>query len=115
MLAYDKVFDSSLYKLLLSDHYIAYVETGGFAINYPDTLARTLHGIGEGTAKRVEIAAVITGEYPTDTRRARAAAINAVRKAIETYYGVKLTVGYVTHSETYGFAHQTKIAYNIAR
>lgn len=115
MMAYDDVFNSSLYKLLISNHYIAYVETGGFSINYPDNLARTLHGIDEGTAKRVEISAVITGKFPTDTRRARASAINAVRRAVEAYYGITLTVGYVDHSETYGFAHQTKIAYNVER
>lgn len=115
MMAYDHVFDSSLYKLLLSDHYVAYVDTGGFAVNYADDLARTLYFIGEGKSQRVEIAANMTGRFPMDTRRARASAINAVRRAVEAYYGITLTVGYVNHSETYGFAHQTKIAYNVER
>lgn len=110
---WDAVYDSSLYKTLMSDHYIAFVETGGYAVDYAENLARTLHLIGNGTAKRVEISAVITGRFPADTRRARAAAINAVRRAVEAYYGIELTAGHVDHSETYGFAHRTKITYGI--
>lgn len=51
----------------------------------------------------------------TRDRKSRANSVNALKRAIERHYGVKLERLRVTYSETYGFLSRTEIRYRVGK
>lgn len=51
----------------------------------------------------------------TSDRKSRANSVNALKRAIERHYGVKLERLRVTYSETYGFLSRTEIRYRVGK
>jgi hypothetical protein len=51
----------------------------------------------------------------TSDRRTRASAINALKRAIEKTYAVKLVKVSTSYDETYGFLPRTEIRYKVER